>query len=334
MTKITESAIELLSIKNLEGLGYHYLYGPDIAPDGTSPERATYEQVILAHRLKQAVKRINTGIPVDAQNEAIKEIQRIASPELLGNNETFHRLLTEGIPVTKRIQGDDRGDRVWLIDFSDPLNNEFLVVNQFTVVENHQKKRPDILLFVNGIPLVVIELKNAVDENATIHSAFKQIETYKALIPGLFTYNGFNIISDGLEAKAGSLSAGFSRFMAWKTSDGKTEASHLVSQLETLIEGMLNKETLLDLIRHFIVFEKSKKVEFTKSADGISGKNSQTGITTISTVKKLAADHQYYALTVQLNRPFGHRDLVETQCLASPQKTSSRNHLKITICQE
>jgi type I restriction enzyme R subunit len=170
------------------------------------------------------------------------------------------------------------------------------VVNQFTVVENHQKKRPDILLFVNGIPLVVIELKNAVDENATIHSAFKQIETYKALIPGLFTYNGFNIISDGLEAKAGSLSAGFSRFMAWKTSDGKTEASHLVSQLETLIDGMLNKETLLDLIRHFIVFEKSKKVEFTKSTDGISGKDSQTGITTISTVKKLAAYHQYYAV--------------------------------------
>ena len=296
MTKITESAIELLAIKNLEGLGYQYLYGPDIAPDGANPELTTYEQVILAHRLKQAVKRINTDIPADAQNEAIKEIQRIASPELLANNETFHRLLTEGIPVTKRIQGDDRGDRVWLIDFSDPLSNEFLVVNQFTVVENHQKKRPDILLFVNGIPLVVIELKNAVDENATIHSAFKQIETYKALIPGLFTYNGFNIISDGLEAKAGSLSAGFSRYMAWKTSDGKTEASHIVSQLETLIQGMLNKETLLDLIRHFIVFEKSKKVEFTKSTDGISGIDAQNGITTISTVKKMAAYHQYYAV--------------------------------------
>ena len=284
MTKITESAIELLAIKRLEALGYHYLYGPDIAYDGTNPERTSYSQVLLLERLKHAVKRINPGIPADAQHEAIKEIQRISLPELITNNETFHRLLTEGIPVTKRVNGDDRGDHVWLIDFKNPTNNEFNVVNQFTIIENHQNKRPDIILFVNGIPLVVIELKNAVDENATIHSAFKQIETYKAVIPGLFTYNGFNIISDGLEAKAGSLSAGFSRHMAWKTSDGKTEASHLVSQLETLIHGMLNKDTLLDLIRHFIVFEKSKK------------EDAETGLTTMSTVKKIAAYHQYYAV--------------------------------------
>jgi type I restriction enzyme R subunit len=284
MTRITENHIELLAIQRLESLGYHYLYGPDIAPDGHSPERDSFEQVLLLNRLITAVQRINSGIPADAQNEAIKEIQRISSPELLTNNETFHRLLTEGIPVTKRVQGDDRGDRVWLIDFKNPQNNEFLVVNQFTIVENHQNKRPDILLFVNGIPLVVIELKNAADEKANVHSAFRQIETYKAIVPSLFTYNGFNIISDGLEAKAGSLSAGFSRYMAWKTSDGKTEASHLVGQLETLIQGMLSKETLIDLIRHFIVFEKSKK------------EDSDTGITTISTVKKLAAYHQYYAV--------------------------------------
>ena len=284
MTKITESAIELLAIQRLESLGYHYLYGPNIAPDGHSPERDSFEQVLLVNRLKNAVRRINAGIPTDAQNEAIKEIQRIASPELLANNETFHRLLTEGIPVTKRVQGDDRGDRVWLIDFKNPRNNEFLVVNQFTIVENHQNKRPDILLFVNGIPLVVIELKNAADEKANVHSAFRQIETYKAIIPSLFTYNGFNIISDGLEAKAGSLSAGFSRYMAWKTADGKVEASHLVGQLETLIQGMLNKETLLDIIRHFIVFEKSKK------------EDTVTGITSISTIKILTAYHQYYAV--------------------------------------
>ncbi|MBW8333988.1 MAG: type I restriction endonuclease subunit R [Prolixibacteraceae bacterium] len=284
MTRITENQIELLAIQCLESLGYHYLFGPEIAPDGHSPERDSFEQVLLLNRIKTAVRKINPGIPADAQNEAIKEIQRIASPELLANNETFHRLLTEGIPVTKRVQGDDRGDRVWLIDFKNPQNNEFLVVNQFTIVENHQNKRPDILLFVNGVPLVVIELKNATDEKANIQSAFRQIETYKAIVPSLFTYNGFNIISDGLEAKAGSLSAGFSRYMAWKTADGKTEASHLVGQLETLIQGMLNKETLIDLIRHFIVFEKSKK------------EDSDTGITTISTVKKLAAYHQYYAV--------------------------------------
>ena len=179
MTKITESAIELLSIQRLESLGYKYMYGPDIAPDGHSPERDTFEQVLLVNRLKTAVRKINPDIPADAQPEAIKEIQRIASPELLANNETFHRLLAEGIPVTKRVQGDDRGDRVWLIDFKNPENNEFLVVNQFTIVENHQNKRPDIILFVNGLPIVVIELKNAVDENATIHSAYKLEKTVK-----------------------------------------------------------------------------------------------------------------------------------------------------------
>jgi type I restriction enzyme R subunit len=284
MTRLTENHIELLAIELLESMDYHYVYGPDIAPDGTRFERTTYDQVMLLDRLHKAIGRINKAIPADSQNEALKEIQRIASPELIANNETFHRLITEGIPVSKRIDGDDRGDRVWLIDFKNPLNNEFLVVNQFTVIENGNNKRPDLVLFVNGIPMVVIELKNATDENATLHSAFNQIETYKAIIPSLFTYNGFTIISDGLEAKAGSLSAGYSRFMAWKTDDGVKEASHLVSQLETLIKGMLKKETLLDLIRHFIVFEKSKK------------EDPKTGITTISTVKKLAAYHQYYAV--------------------------------------
>ena len=202
----------------------------------------------------------------------------------MANNEAFHRLLTEGIPVSKRVDGDDRGDRVWLVDLKNPYNNDFVVANQFTVVENNNNKRPDVILFVNGIPLVVIELKNAADENATIYSAFKQIETYKTIIPTLFTFNGFVVISDGLEAKAGSISAGFSRFMAWKSADGKAEASHLVSQLETLILGMLNKETLIDLIRHFIVFEKSKR------------EDPETGIITITTVKKLAAYHQYYAV--------------------------------------
>ncbi len=284
MTKISENHIELLAIECLERLGYKYIYAPDIAPDGDTPERASYEQVLLVGRLKKAVRRINSTIPVEAQDEAIKEIQRIASPELLANNENFHRLLTEGIPVTKRVDGIDRGDRVWLFDFNNPLNNEFIVANQFTIIEKDKNKRPDVLLFVNGIPLVVMELKNAADEKTTIRSAFRQIETYKTAIPSLFTYNAFNILSDGFEAKTGSISAGFSRYMAWKTADGKAEASHLVSQLETLIAGMLNKETLLDLVRHFIVFEKMRK------------EDAATGITTISTVKKIAAYHQYYAV--------------------------------------
>lgn len=284
MTHITENHIELLAIERLEQLGYDYVYGPDIAFDSETPERDSFEQVLLLQRLRNAVRKINTHLAPDVQEEAIKELQRIASPELLTNNEIFHRLLTEGIPVSKRIDGDDRGDRVWLIDFTNPANNEFLAVNQYTIIENGHNKRPDLLLFINGIPLVLLELKNAADEKTTIHSAFKQVETYKAIIPGLFTFNAFSIISDGFEAKAGSVSASFSRFMSWKSADGKAEASHLVSQLETLIQGMLNKETLIDLIRHFIVFEKFKK------------EDAKTGITTITTIKKLAAYHQYYAV--------------------------------------
>jgi type I restriction enzyme R subunit len=284
MNRITENTIEEFSIELLERLGYNYIYAPDIAHDGDKPERANYEEVLLTERLQNAIQRINPKVPIDSQEEALKEIQRINSPELLANNESFHRLLTEGINVSYQKDGHDRGDLVWLIDFKNPENNEFIVANQFTVIENGNNKRPDVILFVNGIPLVVIELKNPADENATVKSAFKQLQTYKQTIPSLFTYNGIMIVSDGLEAKAGTLSSGFTRFMAWKSADGKEEASNLVSQLETLINGMLNKETLLDLIRHFVVFEKSKK------------EDSKTGIVTISTVKKLAAYHQYYAV--------------------------------------
>jgi type I restriction enzyme, R subunit len=284
MSKLTETDIEQLAIEELINLGYTYQWGPAIAPDGEHPERESYKDVLLNARLVAAIQRINPSVPTDAKNDAIKQIQRLNSPELLANNEAFHRMLTEGINVTYQKNGSSRGDLVWLIDFKHPEKNEFLAVNQFTVIENGNNKRPDIVLFVNGIPLVVLELKNAADENATTYSAFKQLETYKVTIPGLFTYNGILVISDGLEAKAGSLSAGFSRFMAWKTKDGLTEASHLEIQLVTLIKGMLNKKTILDLIRHFIVFEKNKKEDL------------NTGIITIQTVKKLAGYHQYYAV--------------------------------------
>jgi type I restriction enzyme R subunit len=284
MTRITENTIEEFAIKQLERLGYEYIYAPNIAPDTDRTERTSYEDVLLTKRLKTAIRRINPTLPDTSQEEAFKEIGRINSPELLSNNEAFHRMLTEGINVSYQKEGNQRGDLVWLIDFENPENNDFVVANQFTVIEDGNTKRPDVILFVNGIPLIVIELKNPSDENATIKSAYNQLQTYKAIIPSLFSYNGFMIISDGLEAKAGSLSAGMTRFMAWKSTDGKEEASNLVSQLETLINGMLNKETLLDLIRHFVVFEKSKK------------EDTKTGITTISTVKKLAAYHQFYAV--------------------------------------
>ncbi|NQU03993.1 MAG: type I restriction endonuclease subunit R, partial [Syntrophaceae bacterium] len=284
MERITESAIENFATELLEKQGYQYIYAPDIAPDSKTPARRSFEDVLLLEDLHAAAHRINPSIPADTLEDAIKQIQRLNSPELIANNEAFHRMLTEGISVTYQRDGHSRGDLVWLIDFKDPENNDFVVANQFTVIENNVNKRPDVILFVNGLPLVVIELKNPADENATIGSAFKQVQTYKEAISGLFTYNGLIIISDGLEAKAGSISAGFSRFMAWKTSDGKVEASPLIGQLETLIKGMLDKKTLLDLIRHFIVFEKSKK------------EDRETGIITIETVKILASYHQYHAV--------------------------------------
>ncbi|MDD4437522.1 MAG: type I restriction endonuclease subunit R [Tissierellia bacterium] len=312
MTRITENHIEEFAIELLEKQGYQYIYAPDIAPDGETPERENYEQVILMERLRRAVRRINPLIPTDQQEEAIREIQRITSPELIANNETFHRYLTEGVPVSYHQDGGERGDLVWLVDFHHPQNNDFVVCNQFTVIENNHTKRPDVLLFVNGLPLVLVELKNAADENATVQSAFRQIETYKAQIPSLFTYNALLIISDGLEAKTGSLSAGLSRFLAWKSADGKAEASHLVSQLETLITGMLNKETLLDLIRHFIVFEKVKQ------------EDPKTGIVTINTVKKVAAYHQYYAVnravesTLRASGYVKKKELETTTALGEP----------------
>lgn len=296
-TKITESAIETLAIECLENLGYEYLHGSVLAFDGSAPERTSYSDVVLEGRLRDAMSTINPLIPTDQRELAIKEVLRIKSPDLLADNEAFHRLFTEGVPVSTHKDGDERGDRVWLVDFENPTHNDFLVVNQFTVIENHFNKRPDLILFVNGLPLVVIELKNASDENATIRSAFKQIETYKATIPSLFTTNALTVISDGLDAKAGSMSAGYTRYMAWKSSDGETEASPMTGQMETLISGMLNPTTLLDLIRHFIVFEKGRR------------EDPQTGQVSITTVKKLAAYHQYYAVNAAVESTLRAADL-------------------------
>lgn len=283
MTKITENQIEHWAIEELENLGWNYVHGAMIAPDSNKPERKTFSDVILRGRLQEAIARNNTDIPYEAQQEAIKVVERIASPEVMVNNQLFHELLTEGISVEYRKDGVQRGDRVQMINFENPSQNDFLVVNQFTIIENNNNKRPDLILFVNGLPLVVFELKNAVDENATLLSAYKQIQTYKATIPSLFTFNAICVLSDGADAKAGSLSAGFTRYSAWKTSDGLKEASILTNQLEVLIKGLITPATLLDYIRHFIVFEESKHMD-------------KSGLTTIQTVKKIAAYHQYYAV--------------------------------------
>lgn len=272
---ITESEIEQIALDILSSdLGYTVLYGPDIA-EGDRKER-DYTEVVLQQRLKNAIDKFNPTIPEEAKEEAFKKALRTVTVSLADNNEHFHRLLTEGVDVKFSIgEGKTKTDKVWLIDFENPKNNEFLAINQFTVVENHNNKRPDIVLFVNGLPLVVIELKNATDETADVKAAYNQLQTYKQLVPSLFNYNTFLLVSDGWFAKAGTLSSDYSRFMEWKTADGITVVDSLREpEMEPMIKGLLNKTTLLDVIRHFIVFEKSKE----------------------KTIKKIAAYHQYYAV--------------------------------------
>ncbi|AEF80478.1 putative type-1 restriction enzyme MjaXP R protein (Putative type I restriction enzyme MjaXP R protein) [Leadbettera azotonutricia ZAS-9] len=283
MPFLTESDIEQYALELLEAQGYDCLYGPDIAPGGHNPLRKSFDEVLLFDMLEAAVARINPNLSRELREDAVRQLARLRSADLMVNNETFHRFFTEGVPVTSVSGGYERGDRVMLVDFEHPETNDFTAVNQFTIIENHINKRPDIILFINGIPLVVIELKNAADENADIASAWKQIQTYKEAIPSLFTFNSFAIISDGLEARAGTISSGQSRFMAWKSADGRKDASGHTGQIETLIKGMLNTQTLPDLIRHFIVFEKTRRED-------------SKGITAVETVKKLAAYHQYYAV--------------------------------------
>ncbi|MBX2901180.1 MAG: type I restriction endonuclease subunit R [Cyclobacteriaceae bacterium] len=273
MQTISENEIEEIAIGYLQGLGYQYLNGLVMSPDGEHPERQ-YNEVVLVNRLRDAIDKLNPALSQDAKEDALKKVLRSDSPNALINNENFHKHLTEGVDVEVRTADGIRGEKVYIADFNQPDNNEFLAVNQFTIIEGNQNKRPDIILFINGLPLVVIELKNAVDENATIKSAFSQLQTYKQAIPSLFTFNELMIVSDGWDALCGTVTSDFGRFMSWKTKDGRTTADTLQPQMEVMFTGMLNKQTLLDLIRHFIVFEKSKD----------------------KTLKKVAAYHQYYAV--------------------------------------
>jgi len=278
---ITENEIEQIALDILnEDLGYTVFYGPYLA-EGESKERE-YSEVVLHQRLKNAIDKLNPAIPADAREEAFKKALRTTTISLFENNQAFHRMLTEGIDVKFGIgDGKAKTDKVWLVDFSNPANNEFLAINQFTVIENHNNKRPDIVLFVNGLPLVVIELKNAIDENADTKAAYNQLQTYKQLIPSLFTYNAFLIVSDGWFAKGGTLSSDYSRFMEWKTADGiNIIDTQTQPEMEPMIKGLLNKKTLLDVVRHFIVFEKTKE----------------------KTIKKIAAYHQYYAVNKAIEK--------------------------------
>ncbi len=259
---LSEDHIEQIFIQEFIDLGYSYVNGADISPDGIAQERE-FDEVVLKDRLRNAIAKQNPTVPSDAQEDAIKKLLRSDSPNLFQNNYTIHKYLTEGVDVEYRKGDRIVGDKVWLIDYENPNNNEFLVVNQFTIIENNINKRPDIILFINGIPLVVIELKNAVDENATIHSAFNQLQTYKQTIPSLFLYNALLIVSDGWDALYGSLTAPKQFFVPWKSIDGKEVADEHIPQMEVMVKGMLNKNVLPDLIRHYILFHQNKE-EITK----------------------------------------------------------------------
>ncbi len=279
MTKIRESDIEDVTISLLEQQGYSYL-----PPEVQESERKDRFEVVFRERLKTAIDHCNPDIPEDAKECALREVLDLPSQNLLENNQAFYQMLTDGVPVEYQKDGDTVGDSVWLIDFKNPLANNFLVCNQFTIREGNSTKRLDVVLFVNGLPLVVIELKNPSDEKATVERAFRQLENYKQAIPSLFNYNGVLIASDGLDAKVGSLTAGWPRFMAWKTVDGVREDKSTTPQIETLIKGMLRPDVLLELIRHFSVFEKTRK------------RDAITGITSAESEKKIASYHQYYAV--------------------------------------
>jgi type I restriction enzyme, R subunit len=255
---ISEDHIEQIIIQEFIELGYSYVKGSDISPEGKSQERE-YNEVVLKNRLHAAISKLNPNVPYEAQEEAVKKVLRTDSPNLFQNNYQVHKYLTDGVDVEYRKGDRIVGDNVWLIDYENPTNNEFLVVNQFTIIENNVNKRPDLILFVNGLPLVVIELKNAVDENATIHSAFNQLQTYKQSIPSLFQYNALLIISNGWDALYGSLTSPKQFFVPWKSIDGKIVADENIPQMEVLAKGMLNKNVLPDLIRHFIIFHQNKE---------------------------------------------------------------------------
>ena len=219
--KFTESTVEEATLQWLEELGYVVLYGPEIEPEGLREERASFSDVVLTDRLHDALTRINPDIPEETRREAVRKLLRAEHPSLVENNQQFHRYLIDGVPVEYRVVGRIKHDQLWLVDFNHPENNDWLAVNQFTVVEDRHTRRPDIVVFVNGLPLAVIELKDPTDPQATIKTAFRQLQTYKAEIPSLFSCNEILVASDGTKARAGTLTADWERFMPWRTVDGR-----------------------------------------------------------------------------------------------------------------
>ncbi|MGS3152956.1 type I restriction endonuclease subunit R [Aeromonas sanarellii] len=288
---MTEDQLEQEVMGWLAEVGYRTVCGYDVAPDSDSPWRSDFRQVVLEDVLREAVQRLNPKVPAQAREDAVRQVLNLDTPAQLLANRLFHRLLVNGVKVEYQRGGETVGDYVRLADFANPTANVWLALNQFSIKGPHHTRRPDIILFLNGLPLVVLELKNPADEQADIWKAFEQLQTYKAQIPDLFQYNEILVISDGSEARMGSLSANAERFMQWRTVDGITlDPFGPFGELETLVRGILAPALLLDYLRFFVLFEE----------DG-------------ALVKKIAGYHQYHAVrsaisqVVQASRPEGSR---------------------------
>ena len=278
MPTLDESTVEQSALAWLESLCWSVAHGPDIAPDTPGAERGHYGEVLLEGRLRDALARLNTNLPASAFDDACRKLTRPEGATLEARNRAFHRMVVDGVTVEHRTDdGAVRGAQARVIDFDDPANNDWLAVNQFTVVENKHERRPDVVLFVNGLPLGVIEFKNPADKDATIWTAWQQLQTYKAELPALFTMNAALMVSDGVEARLGTLTAGREWFKPWRTISGETLADPHLPQLQVMLEGVCEPHRFLALLRDFIVFE-----------DDGGG----------APVKKMAGYHQFHAVQV------------------------------------
>jgi len=267
-TNFCESHLEKAALEWFEELGYEIVFAPDIASDGVFPERKDYSELVLRDRLLGALSKINPTLPEEAFEDGIRQIMLQNSPSILINNKNFLKMTTDGIDVSvKQKDASYKTEKLYIFDFERPLNNEFMVANQFSIKEHNETKRPDLIVFVNGLPLVVFELKSASEENVDITDAYHQIQTYKNAIPSLFNYNSFVVISDGINARAGTITSDEDRFMTWRTMDGDTLASNSIPQLEILIKGMFQQNRFLDIIKNFILFQ-NENTDYTKILAG------------------------------------------------------------------
>src|SRR6266446_4257498 len=256
MPHFTESTVEEAALSWFKDLEYAVTHAPHLAPGEIAAERSSFSDVVLVDRLRDAIARLNSTIPSDAREEALRKVLRHDAPSLVSNNRAFHRMLRDGVSVEyRREDGSIAGDHVGLIDFDNPNANDWLAVNQFTVIEAQNNRRPDIVVFVNGLPIGIIELKIPEDTDKWFGLAYNQIQTYKQEIPSLMHYNEVTVISDGLEARIGSLTANQEWFKVWRTIEGEFDAPPTALELETLVRGVFEKRRFLDLIRNFIVFE-------------------------------------------------------------------------------